>query len=237
MSFSVLSSSLFLIFRKLHIQKNQFIHFMLLYSLLPPSPSSPLTPPLLFFFQRHINAQSTLFSFCFASLYNLLGVDDMESLLSPPGTCKSWPDTRENESGLKDEDLRKSLMGTCRVIVSFAAKPMSAIVPGRRDGRLLHAARACFRSIIYSWFSFHAAAVDPSTDQTSAHLWEETLLCSSMCTLRPEEFNNLDLCKSSVLCLASATLESVRSSALDHLKSSHKTAEREVFWLNSPLCF
>lgn len=74
----------------------------------------------------------------------------MESLLSPPGTCKSWPDTRQNESGLKDEDLRKSLMGTCRVIVSFAAKPMSAIVPGRRDGRLLHAARACFRSIIYS---------------------------------------------------------------------------------------
>lgn len=215
MSFSVLSSSLFLIFRKLHIQKYHF-----------------------FFFQRHINAQSTLFSFCFAPLYNLLGVDDMESLLSPPGTCKSWPDTRQNESGRKDEDLRKSLMGTCRVIVSFAAKPMSAIVPGRRDGRVLHVAGACFYSIIYSWFSFHAATVDPSTDETSAHLWKETrLLRSCICTLHPEEFNDLDLCKSSVLCLASATLAPVRSSALDHLKSSHKTAEREVFGLNSPLCF
>lgn len=62
----------------------------------------------------------------------------MESLLSQPGhvSIVQIQDRRtQNKSGLKDEDLRKSLSGACRVIVSFAAKPMSAIVPALQGSR------------------------------------------------------------------------------------------------------
>lgn len=179
---------------------------MLYCSLLPPSPISLLKRPL----QKQIIAQCMLLSFCLLSSYYLLGVDNIESLLSQPGTGRRT----QNESGLKDEDLRKSLLGACRVIVSFAAKTMSAIVPVLQGGRVLHAERACFRLIIYSWFSFHVAAAEISTEENSLVRFVIKSLIFYVLPLFVSPWRvHIQLPLHD--CCVSATLSSVRSSAVD----------------------
>lgn len=161
---SVFYSPLCSYFRKLHPK----IQIYSLYVALLSSPSishQSVDTPL----QRQINAQSMLLFFCLLSSYYLLGVDNMESLLSQPGTCKSCPDTRQKDAEwkwAKRRGCKEEFVGSV-VIVSFAAKPVSAIVPALQGCRVSHAERACFRLIIYSWFSFHVAAAEISTEENS----------------------------------------------------------------------
>lgn len=105
-------------------------HFLSLF-LSPSHHSLNSCPSFRLTLQRQINVQATLLSFCLASLCNRLGLDDAESLMSQSETCKSRPATRQNDTEwkrVKRGDLSKNLIGPCRGIVFFAARPISTTV-------------------------------------------------------------------------------------------------------------